>query len=83
MKFEKGLPEYIQAIQNDPQNSASLSRSWRSQLLAECDWTQTADSPLSDEDKAAWATYRQELRDLPSAEGFPNVAFPTPPSSGE
>lgn len=28
----------------------------------------------------AWATYRQELRDLPEQEGFPfNVTFPTPP----
>ena len=55
----------------------------RDLLLADSDWTQGADSPLSEEDKAAWATYRQELRDLPSAEGFPNVAFPTPPSSTE
>ena len=28
----------------------------------------------------AWATYRQELRDLPEQEGFPfNATFPTPP----
>ena len=27
-----------------------------------------------------WATYRQELRDLPEQEGFPfDVTFPTPP----
>ena len=26
--------------------------------------TQGADSPLSDTDKAAWATYRQALRDM-------------------
>jgi hypothetical protein len=55
----------------------------RNRRLAESDWTQMPDSPLDDATKAAWATYRQELRDLPSAEGFPNVAFPTPPSSGE
>lgn len=29
----------------------------------------------------SWATYRQELRDLPQQEGFPfNIIFPTPPS---
>jgi hypothetical protein len=52
-------------------------------LLLGSDWTQMPDSPLSDEDKAAWATYRQALRDLPAQEGFPNVAFPTKPSPGE
>lgn len=36
----------------------------RAARLAASDWTQMADSPLSDEDKAAWATYRQALRDL-------------------
>lgn len=32
----------------------------------------------------AWATYRQELRDLPEQEGFPfNIRFPTPPDNEE
>ncbi len=32
----------------------------------------------------AWATYRQELRDLPGQEGFPfNIRFPTSPDSEE
>jgi len=34
--------------------------------LRECDWTQFADSPLTVEQKQAWATYRQALRDLPA-----------------
>ena len=38
-------------------------RSQRNGLLAGSDWTQVADSPLPDEKKAEWATYRQELRD--------------------
>jgi hypothetical protein len=54
-------------------------RDERDQLLLESDWTQSADSPLDADTKAAWATYRQELRDLPSQEGFPNVAFPKNP----
>ena len=52
----------------------------RNGLLAMCDWTQMPDSPLSDEKKAEWATYRQELRDMPA--GFTKVSevvFPTPP----
>jgi hypothetical protein len=35
----------------------------RDALLADSDWTQVADAPG---DTAAWATYRQSLRDLPA-----------------
>ena len=55
----------------------------RDEELTNSDWTQMPDSPLDADTKAAWATYRQALRDLPSQEGFPNVAFPTPPTAGE
>ena len=39
-------------------------RAERNMRLAECDWTQTADAPFTDEKKAEWATYRQALRDI-------------------
>lgn len=59
----------------------NLVRKQRDSLLAKCDWTQTVDSPLTAEQKTAWATYRQALRDLPSQSGFPlNVKFPEQPS---
>jgi hypothetical protein len=32
--------------------------------LAMSDWTQLPDSPLNEEQKAAWAEYRQALRDI-------------------
>jgi len=38
-------------------------RNWRNAELARTDWTQIVDSTA---DKAAWATYRQALRDLPT-----------------
>lgn len=38
-------------------------RLWRSVELKTTDWTQVDDSPV---DKAAWAVYRQSLRDLPT-----------------
>ena len=41
-------------------------RTQRNVLLAESDWTQMSDSPLTDSKKTEWATYRQTLRDLPS-----------------
>jgi len=50
-------------------------RSKRDLLLSKSDTMALADR-ITDE----WRTYRQSLRDLPAAEGFPDVAFPTPPS---
>ena len=52
-------------------------RLWRDKELALCDWTQIADSTA---DKAAWATYRQTLRDLPAQNADPKlIVFPTRP----
>ncbi|MBE3063855.1 MAG: phage tail assembly chaperone [Spirochaetes bacterium] len=58
-------------------------RARRDGLLASSDWTQTvADSPLSDKVKAAWAKYRQKLRDLPEQPGFPEaVEWPVAPGA--
>jgi hypothetical protein len=53
----------------------------RGRLLNQTDWTQANDSPLSTGEKAAWATYRQALRDLTDQAGYPNsVVWPVPPS---
>jgi hypothetical protein len=46
-------------------------RGRRDELLAKSDWTQGSDSPLSDEQKAEWRKYRQELRDLPEKYDHP------------
>lgn len=58
---------------------AASHRDTRNQLLAESDWTQFNDSPLTGELKTSWATYRQTLRDLPASEGWPNITFPDTP----
>ena len=53
-------------------------RNKRNSKLTESDWTQVADAPV---DKAAWATYRQSLRDIPQQAGFPtNVVWPVEPN---
>jgi hypothetical protein len=59
---------------------AATHRATRNELLASSDWTQMPDSPLTDEVKVSWATYRSSLRDLPTSEGWPSVTFPTEPS---
>ena len=64
----------------DAEAAASV-RKQRDTLIAESDWTQLADSQLSDSIKAEWVTYRQGLRDLPTASGFPHtMAWPVKPS---
>jgi hypothetical protein len=52
-------------------------RAERNSKLAATDWTQLADAPV---DHAAWAAYRQDLRDVTSQPGFPwDVNWPTQP----
>ena len=59
----------------------SMVRHERNIKLSSCDWTQIADAALGDHTAEEWATYRQELRDLPG--GFTKVSevvWPTPPA---
>ena len=58
--------------------AADAARATRNTKLHDCDWTQVADTTA---DKAAWATYRAALRDLPASADFPhNITWPTEPS---
>jgi len=62
-------------------SQASNIRKQRDAKLAKCDWTQVADASV---DKAAWATYRQALRDLPKETGFPwTMTWPTDPTGAK
>jgi hypothetical protein len=53
--------------------AAENNRKTRNDLLTDSDWTQMNDSPLTNEDKTAWATYRQELRDISDLDAWPNL----------
>lgn len=55
------------------------AREKRDKLLADTDWTQTLDAPVSAESKAALRAYRQELRDLPQNEDWPECIWPELP----
>jgi len=59
---------------------ADVSRLQRNARLIQSDWTQFNDSPLSDDDKNAWAKYRSDLRNVPEQSGFPwNIVWPELP----
>lgn len=53
-------------------------RAERNKKLADCDWTQLPDAPV---DAAAWATYRQELRDITNQPDPFAIVWPTAPQS--
>jgi hypothetical protein len=56
---------------------AERMRIHRDRLLKESDWTQLPDAPLNG---AAWATYRQSLRDFPATwTAGPTADFPDTP----
>ena len=64
----------------DAQAAASV-RSQRDQLIAETDWVVVMAKETGTNIAAAMKTYRQALRDLPSAAGFPHtMTWPTKPS---
>ena len=56
----------------------------RNNLLAKTDWTDLPSSPLTDEKKSEWQTYRTNLRDITegitTVEQARAVEFPTKPS---
>jgi len=51
-------------------------RNWRNEALRNSDWSQLPDSSA---DAAVWATYRQELRDLPASGTLDQIVFPVEP----
>ena len=79
-----GDAHFIEAKPERVEDVATHIRQKRLRLLAKCDWTQTADSPLSDSKKAEWATYRQALRNMPAnADSWPtieDITWPSKPS---
>jgi hypothetical protein len=66
-----------QAAQTTEAQKATQIRAERTAKLSASDWTQVADAPV---DQAAWATYRQALRDVTGQQGFPwTITWPTQP----
>lgn len=58
-------------------------RNMRDSKLAVCDWTQLSDVALAAGKVTEWATYRQELRDLPATETDQyNITWPLEPTEG-
>ena len=75
---KKTLDDKFPQVQQDVKWDAV--RAERDARLAACDWTQLADNALAAPDIAAWAAYRQQLRDIPQDWNDPDlVVWPEKP----
>ena len=75
------MTKFISGLGDDNEITDDLylarMRHWRDKELACTDWTQVVDAPV---DQAAWATYRQALRDLPASNDDPReIELPVAP----
>lgn len=67
----------IESVKTEIFNERCLiKKEERNRLLSESDWTQMPDAPT---DKAAWAVYRQALRDITKQPSWPEVDWPQKP----
>jgi len=80
-------PELIQTAMDDNVKAITdeqwwtIARWWRNALMSESDWSQVSDNSLSEEQRAVWREYRQELRDLSNNFTDPKkIVFPDLPS---
>lgn len=83
-KYNWWQPYVDPAVRAQEQSDTLVAsnRDTRNQLLSDSDWTQMPDSPLTDEAKALWVTYRTALRDTTSHSNWPNLEeadWPTKP----
>lgn len=83
--LEGGVVYSVRVVTNSDEYNAKRNsdewlhiRSMRDLYLKECDWTQLPD--VSSVDKTAWATYRQQLRDITTQADPFNITWPTKPS---
>ena len=68
----------IYNLKNYSGDNVEIMRITRNRLLTDSDWTQLPDAQC---DKAAWATYRQALRDFPATWKQEDTAnFPEAPA---
>ncbi len=76
-KLIAGNPPALTPSISDDQQWGEV-RTDRNKRLADCDWTQLPDAPV---DTAAWAAYRQELRDITAQPDPFNIVWPIAPGA--
>lgn len=65
---------------SEEEKLAEEARAKRDALLAETDWTQALDAPITADCSKSFRQYRQALRDITEQEGFPSsIEWPEKP----
>ena len=77
---EEEIAAWVALQEEAPTTQWAAVRAERNAKLAQCDWTQLSDAPV---DAAAWAVYRQALRDITTQTDPFNIVWPASPSAGE
>lgn len=82
--LEDGVAYTVRVVTNSDEFNAeriadqwSITREVRDNKLSTSDWTQLPD--VNNVDKAAWATYRQQLRDITTQADPFNITWPSTP----
>ena len=81
VEYQKVRNKTQQEIEQEISNEWDSVRNKRNILLAECDWTQLADSPLTNQKQIEWQIYRQQLRDITTQQNPFSISWPTPPEA--
>lgn len=65
----------------EPAQSTPAELAWEKakRLLRESDWSMLPDVPMNKAQKALWAAYRRELREIRLHAEFPNMSWPVAP----
>lgn len=71
-EWDDAKAECQKMIDDYSDNLFAAIRDYRTFLLNQSDWAVVADSPLSASDLSSVKTWRQELRDLPTADADPD-----------
>lgn len=70
----------LEDIPDEPM-TAEEARAKRDKLLEDTDWTQVLDAPIDASTREAYRVYRQDLRDIPEQDGFPeSIIWPELPT---
>ena len=78
MRFNQGFPVEVPDNPSELQLKQSEVKAERLSKLAETDVYMTSDFPITTEQKTAWQTYRQALRDMDFSDPD-NITWPTKP----
>lgn len=79
VQYENIREKTPEEIQEETDKQWIKMRAERNKLLFISDWTQLSDSPLTNEKKQDWQTYRQQLRDVTNQTDPFNIIWPIKP----